>query len=74
MPDPDRRRGGDALARLLRDPELRERLGSAGIETAAGLAWSRRIDALEAFFIEVATSRRIAPSPRAAPELPSGAR
>jgi glycosyltransferase involved in cell wall biosynthesis len=38
-----------ALARLLGDPELRERLGRAGVETAREYAWERRIDALEAF-------------------------
>ncbi len=39
-----------ALRRLLADPALRERLGRAGIETAADYAWERRIDELEAFY------------------------
>ena len=53
MPEPDRR-GRQRRARrgCSRDPELRERLGRAGIETAAEYAWERRIDALEAFLEE----------------------
>lgn len=46
-----------ALARLLADPQLRARLGSAGIETAKPYAWERRIDALEQFFEELARPR-----------------
>jgi len=46
-----------ALARLLGDPALCERLGRAGIETAAEYAWERRIDALERFLDDVATPR-----------------
>jgi GT2 family glycosyltransferase/glycosyltransferase involved in cell wall biosynthesis len=49
-----------AIARLLADPALRERLGRAGIETAQEYAWERRIDALEAFFERVAAARRMA--------------
>jgi hypothetical protein len=49
----------EALARLLSDPELRERLGRAGIETARDYTWELRIDALEGFLEEVATPRRI---------------
>jgi GT2 family glycosyltransferase len=48
-----------ALARLLVDPALCERLGRAGIETAADYAWERRIDALERFLDDVATPRRV---------------
>ena len=48
-----------ALARLLADPALCERLGRAGIETAAGYAWERRIDMLERFLVDVATPRRV---------------
>src|SRR5205807_185087 len=40
----------DALAELLGDRALRERLGRRGIETAREYAWSVRIDALERFF------------------------
>jgi GT2 family glycosyltransferase/glycosyltransferase involved in cell wall biosynthesis len=49
-----------AIARLLADPALRERLGRAGIETAQEYAWERRIDALEGFFGRVAAARRMA--------------
>ncbi len=38
-----------ALARVLGDAELRERLGRAGIETARAYSWERRIDGLEGF-------------------------
>jgi GT2 family glycosyltransferase len=57
MPAGDRRSVSRAMARLLAEPGLRERLGAAGIETAAGYAWSRRIDALEGFLNEVAAQR-----------------
>jgi glycosyltransferase involved in cell wall biosynthesis len=60
MPDPNPRAVAAALARLLGDPELRARLGRAGIETAADYAWERRIDALEQFYGRVAASRRMA--------------
>ena len=43
-----------ALGRLLADPGLCERLGAAGMATAADYAWERRIDALEAFLGDVA--------------------
>ncbi len=50
-----------ALARLLGDPGLRERLGAAGIETAADYAWERRIDSLESFLLGLAAPRQAAP-------------
>ncbi len=59
MPDPDQASVSAALARLLADPELRARLGRAGIETAAEYAWELRIDALERFFQGVAAPRRV---------------
>jgi GT2 family glycosyltransferase/glycosyltransferase involved in cell wall biosynthesis len=59
MPDPDVESVSAALARLLADPELRARLGRAGIETAAQFAWERRIDALEAFLERVAAPSKI---------------
>ena len=43
-----------ALSRLLEDANLRTQLGQAGIATAAEYAWERRIDALEAFFEDLA--------------------
>ena len=49
MPDPTPESVSAALRRVLEDPALRERLGRAGIETAAEYAWERRIDALETF-------------------------
>jgi glycosyltransferase involved in cell wall biosynthesis len=58
-----------ALARLLADPELRARLGQAGIETAQEYAWERRIDELEAFFQRVAASQRMALGGELAPSL-----
>jgi GT2 family glycosyltransferase len=58
----------DALARLLSDPVLRERIGQAGIRTAADYAWSRRIDELEAFLEDVARARRIDPSSDVVPD------
>ncbi len=60
MPEPNPRAVSAAIARLLGDPELRARLGRAGIETAADYAWERRIDALEDFYGRVARSRSMA--------------
>jgi GT2 family glycosyltransferase/glycosyltransferase involved in cell wall biosynthesis len=59
MPEPDPQAVAAAMGRLLEDPELRERLGSAGMQTAQGYAWELRIDALESFFEELATPRRL---------------
>jgi GT2 family glycosyltransferase/glycosyltransferase involved in cell wall biosynthesis len=56
-----------AIARLLADPELRARLGQAGMQTAQEYAWERRIDALEAFFQRVAAARRMAVAGELAP-------
>lgn len=47
MPDPTPESVRGAVERLLGDPGLRERLGRAGIATAAEYAWERRIDQLE---------------------------
>ncbi len=63
-----------AIAKLLADPELRAALGAAGIETAADYAWERRIDALESFFTEIATPRRIEPSTDVVPERRTASR
>ena len=68
MPAPSSTAVSASLARLLADPQLRERLGHAGIETAQQYAWEDRIDALEAFFQRVAASERMA----LAGELPPG--
>jgi len=59
MPEPNADAVGAALARLLADAELRERLGRAGIETAKDYAWERRIDALVEFLEEVARPTRV---------------
>ncbi len=66
MPDADTGAVSAAIAKLLSDPDLRERLGRAGIETARDYAWERRIDALEGFLEEVARPTRVDPD-RAAP-------
>lgn len=68
MPAPAAAAVRDALARALGDPELRARLGRAGIETAAQYAWERRIDALEAFLEGLARPRLSEPSSEAVPE------
>ncbi len=62
MPEPTTEAVSSALRTALGDPALRARLGEAGIATAADYAWERRIDALEAFFDEIAAPRRIEPS------------
>jgi GT2 family glycosyltransferase len=49
----------DAIERLLGDAELRERLGRAGLQTAATYGWEPRIDALEAFFERVSRPRAL---------------
>jgi len=68
MPEPDRAAVTAALRRVLEDAALRERLGTAGLETVADYAWTRRIDALERFLNEIATPRRIAPSTDVVPD------
>ncbi len=67
MPQASREAVSAALARLLGDAELRERVGQAGIETAAQFAWERRIDALEAFLEEVAKPRETVASSEVVP-------
>ncbi len=70
MPDPDQQAVTAALRRLLDDPELRERLGTAGVATASDYGWALRIDELERFLNEVATPRRIPPSTDVVPGDP----
>jgi GT2 family glycosyltransferase len=67
MPDPNAGSVSEAIARLLGDRELRERLGRAGIETAKEYAWELRIDALESFFERVAATRGMARAGELAP-------
>jgi len=59
MPEPRADAVRAAIARLLADPELRERLGRAGLETAQAYAWPKRIDALERFLSEVASGKLV---------------
>ncbi len=67
MPEATHEAVGAALARLLGDPELRERVGRAGVQTAAEYAWERRIDALEAFLEDVARPRETVVSSEVVP-------
>jgi glycosyltransferase involved in cell wall biosynthesis len=67
MPEASREAVSVALVRLLGDGELRERVGQAGIETAAEYAWERRIDALEAFLEGVAQPRETVASTEVVP-------
>jgi GT2 family glycosyltransferase/glycosyltransferase involved in cell wall biosynthesis len=62
MPESNPEAVGAALARLLGDSGLRERLGRAGIETAKPYAWECRIDALERFFTTVAEPATLSPA------------
>jgi GT2 family glycosyltransferase/glycosyltransferase involved in cell wall biosynthesis len=73
MPGPRVDEVSGAIARLLADPQLRERLGRAGIETAQQYAWERRIDALEEFYGRVAAARRMAVAGELAPGVRSTA-
>jgi len=57
MPGRDPQEVADAIDRLLRDEELRERLIAAGRETAASYAWPRKLDALERFYVALADER-----------------
>jgi GT2 family glycosyltransferase/glycosyltransferase involved in cell wall biosynthesis len=72
MPEPSAGAITAALERLLGDPELRARLGRAGLKTAQEYAWERRVDDLEAFFERVAASRRMALAGELPPEIPAG--
>jgi hypothetical protein len=47
---------------------LRDRLGRAGMATAAEYAWNVRIDALERFLLQVAEPRTLASSTEAVPQ------
>ena len=56
----------EAPERVLRDPELRERLGREGIRTAADYRWETRIDQLERVLRRIAEEPAGAPAERAA--------
>jgi GT2 family glycosyltransferase len=74
MPEQNPAAVGEALTRLLADPELRERLGQAGMQTAQAYAWDTRIDALESFMEAVARPSRVELDSGAAPEAQRSAR
>ena len=69
MPEARRDAVAQALTALLTDPVLRERIGRAGLETAAQYAWPRRIDALEAFLNDLAAPSQEVPFTGAVPQL-----
>jgi GT2 family glycosyltransferase/glycosyltransferase involved in cell wall biosynthesis len=71
MPEPEPGAVCADLARLLGDPDLRERLGAAGVQTAKQYAWERRIDALESFLESVAEPAH-APMEAVAPRQANG--
>ncbi|MGA7703771.1 MAG: glycosyltransferase [Solirubrobacteraceae bacterium] len=72
MPEATREAVSEALARLLGDPELRERVGRAGVATAAEYAWERRIDALEGFLEDAARPRETVGSSEVVPGRRTG--
>jgi GT2 family glycosyltransferase len=62
-----------AVARVLADQALGKRLAAAGIRTAGEYSWESRIDALERFFGDVATPRRVKLDTASVPDaIPSG--
>ena len=63
-----------AIARLLADIELRERLVQAGLRTAAEYGWESQIDQLERFLNDVATPRRVSLDEITLPEVHKEAR
>ena len=58
VPEPTVESVSGAIGRLLGDAGLRERLGRAGIATAAEYGWERRIDELEDFLERHTSPRR----------------
>jgi GT2 family glycosyltransferase len=68
IPGPDATSVTTAISRLLTDVSLRERLGQAGIATAADYSWNIRLDSLEQFLAEIAEPRTIAASTAAVPQ------
>jgi glycosyltransferase involved in cell wall biosynthesis len=62
VPEPTVESVSGAIGRLLGDAGLRERLGRAGIATAAEYAWERRIDELEDFLERLTSPRRASAS------------
>jgi D-inositol-3-phosphate glycosyltransferase len=50
VPERDPRALADCLGKLLRDPDLRARLGRRGIEVARDYAWRRIADRIESLY------------------------
>jgi GT2 family glycosyltransferase len=69
MPSPDPAAVSAAIARLLADAPLRDRLGQAGITTASEYDWRLRLDALERFLVRIAEPREIEPSTDVVPGM-----
>jgi glycosyltransferase involved in cell wall biosynthesis len=57
IPEPNVAAVSSALARVLADASVRERLGHAGMQTAKAYAWKLRVDELERFLTAVAQAR-----------------
>jgi GT2 family glycosyltransferase len=74
MPDPTVEAVSGALARMLEDSDLRERLGRRGMQTAKEYTWERRIDALEEFLEDVARPRQLDLAHISVPEMRQTAR
>ena len=74
MPEPTADSVCTAIARLLADARLRERLALAGVRTAADYAWERRIDELERFLERAAAPRALDLEAIALPEVRKAAR
>jgi D-inositol-3-phosphate glycosyltransferase len=53
VPEGDPRAMADCLGRLLREPDLRARLGKRGAEVAREYAWSRIADRMEELYASV---------------------
>ncbi len=53
VPEGDARAMADCLGRLLRDPALRARLGTRGVEVAREYAWARIADRIEEVYASV---------------------
>ncbi len=69
MPEPRPGAVAASLRRLLGDPELRARLGAAGLATAATYEWPAQIEALERFMYDQARYRPMTSRPDAVPGL-----
>lgn len=57
VPEGNARAMADCLKRILRDPDLRARLGKRGVEVAREYAWTRIADQIEAMYCEVIDER-----------------